>query len=212
MDSFYPKLDEVELVLVDDDNDFYDPLETNFECDDGNEDIKLQLNDTVYEESQFHWSDDETTNHSTKDVNNTIETVNAVVKQETSYEHCDYNYDNASDYGEKTVDSDENSSHSFEIRHESFENNDSNHSTEMPIIESKPDPNDIPQTDTELRKNQRKSDELEVKKVATKTEKPRNRKKRKKNVRKDVVTASTSECIIKKEPRIKKTLPKEEKV
>lgn len=54
MDSFYPKFGEVELVLVEDDNDFYDPLETNIEFEDENEDVKLQLNDTVIEENPFH--------------------------------------------------------------------------------------------------------------------------------------------------------------
>lgn len=54
MESFYPKFGEVELVLVEDDNDFFDPLESNFECEDDNEDTKLQLNDTIHEENQFN--------------------------------------------------------------------------------------------------------------------------------------------------------------
>lgn len=54
MDSFYPKFGEVELVLVEDNNDFYDPLETNFDFENENEDVKLQLNDTVIEENPFH--------------------------------------------------------------------------------------------------------------------------------------------------------------
>lgn len=62
MDSFYPRYGEVELVLVEDNNDFFDPLETNFDCDDENEDVKLQLNDTVYEDNQFHLNADETVN------------------------------------------------------------------------------------------------------------------------------------------------------
>lgn len=53
MDSFYPNFGEVELILVEDNNDFVDPLEANYECEDENEDIKLQLNDNVYEEGDF---------------------------------------------------------------------------------------------------------------------------------------------------------------
>lgn len=59
MASFYPKFGEVELVLVEDENDFFDPLESNFECEDENEDVKLQLNDTIHEEDNFNLAIDD---------------------------------------------------------------------------------------------------------------------------------------------------------
>lgn len=85
MDSFYPKIDEVELVLVEDNNDFYDPLESNFECDDENEDEKLQLNDTIYEDNQFNLSiDDRRSSSSTDESITQIELVKLEVIDDRS--------------------------------------------------------------------------------------------------------------------------------
>lgn len=50
---------ELELVLVEDNNDFVDPLELNFECEEINEDNKLQLNDDIYEEKNFFIGSDD---------------------------------------------------------------------------------------------------------------------------------------------------------
>lgn len=220
MDSFYPKIDEVELVLVDDDNDFYDPLETNFECEDENEDTKLQLNDAVYEENHFHWNTNDATNNSPE---NATDSVNPVefIKQETTYENCDYKYDITSNQEvENVVESDENSNHSFDAGYENFQNNDSEHSSDVPIIELKPNPDELLKATTELKQNEKipKSTEVEktvVKEDIVKTEKNLNKKKHTKKRRKEdeeIVVASTSECSIKKEPKVKKKSPKEEKV
>lgn len=62
MESYHPQIGELELVLVEDNNDFYDPLEINFEYDDENEDLKLQLNDTVDDNSEFHLTNTDDSN------------------------------------------------------------------------------------------------------------------------------------------------------
>lgn len=55
MESFYLKSNEVELVLVDDQNDFIDPLETNLDYE---EDANLQLNDDICDDSKFNFEDE----------------------------------------------------------------------------------------------------------------------------------------------------------
>lgn len=95
MESFYPKFGEVELVLVEDDNDFYDPLESNFECEDDNEDVKLQLNDTIHEESQFNLDIDDDTNASSPppspvQVEHSGFGRKPSIKQEILDQNCDY--------------------------------------------------------------------------------------------------------------------------
>lgn len=80
MESYHPKIGELELVLVEDNNDFYDPLEINFECDDENEDIKLQLNDTVDDDSEFHLTNTDDSNGNSSPI--ICDTPNGCIKQE----------------------------------------------------------------------------------------------------------------------------------
>lgn len=210
MDSFYPKIDEVELVLVDDDNDFYDPLETNFECEDENEDTKLQLNDTVYEDDQFHWSGDETTNHSSADENEPVNSVE-IVKLENSYENCDYNNGNTTNNDEHFSESDEKII-SYDTDQECFQNNDSNHmSDDEQIIEFKPNPDEILKTTIKQKQKQNKIVKIseEIEENVVKTEHVQTKKKRLKTKRKKEETVTSS---IEKEPKTKKKCIKEEKV
>lgn len=209
MDSFYPKIDEVELVLVDDDNDFYDPLETNFECEDENEDTKLQLNDTVYENDQFHWSGDETTNHSSADENEPVNSVE-IVKLENSYENCDYNNGNTTNNDEYFSESDEKII-SYDTDQECFQNNNSNHtSDDEQIIEFKPNPDEILKTTIKQKQKQNKVKiSKEIEENVVKTEHVQTKKKRLKTKRKKEETVTSS---IEKEPKTKKKCIKEEKV
>lgn len=80
MESYHPKIGELELVLVEDNNDFYDPLEINFECDDENEDINLQLNDTVDDDSEFHLTNTDDSNGNSSPI--ICDTPNGFIKQE----------------------------------------------------------------------------------------------------------------------------------
>lgn len=96
MESFYPKFGEVELVLVDNDNDFYDPLESNFECEDENEDIKLQLDDSIHEENQFNLAiddDDDDIEYERDTSSSSIHQERSGfgrIKQEIPEPNCDY--------------------------------------------------------------------------------------------------------------------------
>lgn len=214
MDSFYPKFDEVELVLVDDDNDFYDPLETNFECEDENEDTKLQLNDTVYEDDQFNWSAEETTNNSSTNENNTTELIDSVeiVKLENSYENCDYKYGNTTNNVENITESDEKIV-SYDTDQECFQNNDSNHSSDDErLIKYKPNPDDILKTTIEQKQNKIKlSDKIEeIEENVVKTEHVQTKKKKRLKIKRKKEETVTSS--IKKEPKTKKKCIKEEKV
>lgn len=49
---------EVELVLVGDHNDFVDPLDLGVEYDDGNDELKLDLDDDIEDEPEFHIGQD----------------------------------------------------------------------------------------------------------------------------------------------------------
>lgn len=209
MDSFYPKFGEVELVLVDDDNDFYDPLETNFECED--EDTKLQLNDTVYEENQFLWNTEEIPNHSSMDEDDIDVESAKTIKHEISYESYDYDCDDASN-DVKYFENCENSNHSNDTGQECFQNNDSNHSSD---IELKPKPSEILAANTKeeteiLSQNERN---IEPTTEIVKIEKRRKKTKKSSKIKRkkdDTVTESNSECSIKKESKPRKKQPKEE--
>lgn len=95
MESFYPKFGEVELVLVEDDNDFFDPLESNFEIEDENEDIKLQLNDTIHEENEFNLAIDDDDDDDNENDDNSENERN----DQSPSMHCD---DEPSDFGRKS--------------------------------------------------------------------------------------------------------------
>lgn len=210
MDSFYPKFGEVELVLVDDDNDFYDPLETNFECEE--EDTKLQLNDTVYEESQFLWNTEETPNRSSVDDDDIME-LDRTIKRDISYKNCDYNSDDASNHVKKFDEPYEIGTDSYDSGPECLQNNDSNHTSD---VESKPESSEIfkaankQETNEIISENEQKiehtNDTMTIEKDQKKTKKSL-KNKRKKD---DIATESNSECSIKKEPKTRKKCPKEE--
>lgn len=169
MDSFYPKFGEVEMVLVDDDNDFFDPLETNFECEDENEDAKLQLNDAVYEDTQFQLSSFDSRENSLWSEN--IE-LNKSVKEKTYRENSQDNndrcitkthivkveeiHDKHSENASTIVDS-SNSSFDDLQNSESFENHFSDDSSDDQLHEVKVDPKMI------LHTNSTNSDETDTK-------------------------------------------------
>lgn len=211
MDSFYPKFGEVELVLVDDDNDFYDPLETNFECEE--EDTKLQLNDTVYEESQFLWNTEETSNRSSVDEDDIDGEAERTIKREISYENCDYNDEDASNHVENFDEPHENSNDSYDTGQECFQNNDSNHSSD---IELKPKPCEILEAANKQEAKEivsEKDQKIEPTNDIVKIEKDQKKMEKvlKKKRKKDNASAeSSSECSVKKEPKTRKKYPKEE--
>lgn len=109
---------ELELVLVEDNNDFVDPLELNFECEEINEDDKLQLNDDIYEEKNFFIeSDDDScqliieTENCLSDSNKCNKTLieshsNSVLKneiQQTNSDDDSFNFDNGCDESDSSI-------------------------------------------------------------------------------------------------------------
>lgn len=147
MDSFYPKFGEVEVVLVDDDNDFFDPLETNFECEDENEDAKLQLNDAVCEDTQFHLSSIDSREMSPWNENTELKEV---AKRRISRENSDEQLNDIEEYVVKVENIDDNSNSSFDGRQniESFDNKFSEDSSDDLLHEVKVDPNIILNTNS----------------------------------------------------------------
>lgn len=141
MDSFYPKFGEVEMVLVDDDNDFYDPLETNLEFED-KEDVSFQLNDTAYEECKFHLNIDD---NYKKDTIVDSRTIGEGVKVENAYKT--YSSESTSDLAIKIESQDENSNDTFvaEYMNEDFHTNDSEDSLDEFPNETKSNSVDISQ-------------------------------------------------------------------
>lgn len=132
METFYPKFGEVELVIVEDNNDFFDPLESNYECEDENEDVKLQLNDNVYEENQFQIDIDDLSSESHTELDSP---QNARVKQEVPEQS--YNYVNYSKQNLKWEKPHEISDDSVDAEEAHFQDNDSDHSLEIPSYDGK---------------------------------------------------------------------------
>lgn len=169
MDSYYPKFGEVEIVLVDDDNDFFDPLETNFDCEDENEDTKLQLNDAVYEDTQFELDEFDSRENSPSKEN--IES-NELMEQ---MKFCENSHDNEPcDIEEHLVkveniddmdDMDDNSNGSSDDRQnsESFENNFSSDSFDNLLHKVKVDPDIILNTNAKTNPSNIASDEPDPK-------------------------------------------------
>lgn len=140
MESFYPKIGEVELVLVEDDNDFFDPLETNFECEDENEDVKLQLNDEIHEESQFHL---ESSDNPDTDSNVDEHPVSSSIKREIVEQNGDValvanKTSHRSGANVKLEKPHEISDDSMDASDINFFDNDSNHSSDITSMEIKP--------------------------------------------------------------------------
>lgn len=134
MDSIYPKFGEVELVLVEDDNDFFDPLETNFECEEENEDVKLQLNDTVPEEDHFQFNTEDFENDpSSAAIIQQDKTVKPVVPKEI----CDLRTVTAGDAVKVVTVNEIDADDCY------FEDNDSNDTDDVASIEIKPNIEDI---------------------------------------------------------------------
>lgn len=149
MESFYPKFGEVELVLVEDDNDFFDPLESNFECEDENEDTKLQLNDTILEENQFNLDvDDDDDDEEERDASSSPVHSGSGgkprIKREISDQNCDYTdrpiiapkFECDVDASEDSFDA--NNSHFYD----NDDDNDPNYEDNTPT-EAKPDVDDL---------------------------------------------------------------------
>lgn len=169
MESYYPKFGEVELVLVEDDNDFYDPLETNFECEDENEDNKLQLNDAIHEENQFNLEIDDVEQERTASPPPIPEEQHGHGKQPTiKQESPDQNYDfvptatasnTAGKNGpiatpkfERDIEMSDDSLDAYESH---FNDNDSNHEDSTPI-ETKPNLAELQLQDNEKTAQQSK--------------------------------------------------------
>lgn len=206
MDSFYPKFGEVELVLVDDDNDFFDPLESNFEIEYKNEDTKLQLDDTVYEENQFHLSSDESTNDTS--------VVNDLpIKHEISCEKSDVT--TIPKHSVKVENECENSNDSFGIEDNvlNYDSDSLSNGVEVkPIVDKI-----LPIEDNVTKSNVTKTDQTDTIEskddIQSADEKQTKRKdiKKKKVKTEKTPAASTSKCKTEKEPNVKKKRLKEEK-
>lgn len=196
MDTFYPKFGEVELVLVEDNNDFFDPLESNYECEDDNEDVKLQLNDNVYEENQFQLDIDDLSSESADEL---CQPQNVAVKQEISKQNNDHvnnfksnlKFENHCEISDESVDADE----------AYFQDNDSNYSLEIISDDVKPNVKGILEVKkvegnceaNRLENKSADSENTEKKTVPEVEEKPANTKLESE----DKVKATTSKTVTK---------------